>query len=135
MTTPQKYLPYDPQTPVVGQVGPGLNLAYHIEVPSDAAPGSVGSVSLSEYGDAPFNACVGLFPTNDNFTGHYALVSRTCYFQIATTPPNPHPEPGTYQVGAGEAMFLTVSIAHDGKQGGGNWPGPKSVRAECRAAR
>lgn len=134
MTTSVVKLPYAPQQLIEGFISGGNNLSFETEVPADAKPGAVGSVSLAP--DADFNACVCQAGDSTTFKGDYRDVAQTMYFQIASDPPNV-PKPGSvypFQVNAGELLYTNITIAHDGKQGGGNWPAPKRIRAECRAA-
>lgn len=122
-------VPYAPQELVAGEISGGNPLSFAIVVPEGAVPGSVGSVSIAA--DAPFNARVSLEDDSETFGGTYREVDQTLYFQIAGGA-NPHNQ--YYQVAPGAAMFLNVTLAHDGKQGGGNWPEPRRLRCECRAA-
>lgn len=129
MTTSVVALQYAPQILVPGYISGGNNLSFQVSVPADAKPGAVGSVSLAS--DVGFNACVDVAPNSKKNGGAYANVDVTRYFQIAG---GTNPNEDYYQVAPGEDFYVNITIAHDGKQGGGNWPEPKRIRAECRAA-
>lgn len=131
MTTKVVVVPYVPQTLVDGDVAGGQDLSFRVDVPADAKRGGTGSVSVGSLGGASFNAIVTLSNSPDVHTGTYRSVDQTFYYQIATTPVSEAVATGgLYQAGAGEPMYLNITLAHDGKPG----HGPHTARCECRAA-
>lgn len=133
MSTTIVSVPYAPQALVDGDVAGGKDLSFKIDVPADAKQGGVGSISVGSLGGASFNVRATLSNSPDVQTGTYRSVDQTFYYQIATTPVSAKAAEGTYyQAGAGEPMYLNITLSHDGKEGGGQ--GPKTARCECRAA-
>ena len=128
MTTIVK-VPYAPQTLVDGDVGGGENLSFQIDVPQDAVPNGVGSISVGSMGGANFNVLMALSDKTDVFGGSYSSVDRTYTFQVDPGTPD---KPGTqakYRVAPGDTIFVNVTREHDGKPGK-----VETCRCECRAA-
>jgi len=114
-------------TYVSATVGPNQDDSGQVTVPADAQSCKVGSISVQEQGDAPFNATVTLSQRAGDNSGKYASIERTFYFQVAQ-------QATTNGVGAvascpakagislvvqpGSVIYVNVSIAHDAKVGG-----------------
>lgn len=85
-----------------------------IDVPSDAAPGRIGSVSIQDLG-AAFNATSVLSDTAGDLTGGtYVSIERTFYYQIAG---GPSPRDGVKQVAPGSKFYVNVSVGRKGHPG------------------
>lgn len=85
-----------------------------LEVPANGT--TVASVSIYEFGSAPFKASVLMTKDPDDFDGIYGPVSRTFHLQVGGTQKD-----GTNDVVVlpGETWYFNVTLAHDGKAGGG----------------
>jgi hypothetical protein len=121
--------PYAPQKLVDGDVGGGENLSFKIDVPKDAVPSGVGSISIGSLGGANFNAFVALSDQPDQFDGPYASVDRTFGFQVDPQTPNKPGEQPKYPVAPGDTIYVNLTLEHDGKPGQVH-----TARCECRAA-
>lgn len=98
------------------QLSAVLQASLKLVIPDTVTVGMVASLETLEYGSAPFKASVLMTQDPNDFDGFWAGVSRTFWMQIGGTPP-----PGTANivVNPGETWFFNVTLAHDGKTGGG----------------
>lgn len=132
MTTAIVPVPYAPQKLVDGNVKGGKNLSFKIDVPADAVPGGVGTISVGSLGGAQFNAVTNLASAPDVFgDAPYTRVDGTFSYQVEPTTPDKPGEQPKYHVAPGGVIHVNITVAHDGKTGSDE---VKTARCECRAA-
>ena len=129
-------VPYYPgpggQAPQLGQISSGHPLQFRVDVASDATIGAKGSISVRYQDSAPFKAGVTFAYDPSDFSGSYGICDRIYRIQIQSEfgPPDPNMDWTCKQVHPGATFYINVTLAHDGKPGGANWPAPKTIAAE-----